>query len=201
MAKSKAGSARSSKGAAKRRMSPAELAPQVLALLPGKQSHVAKALGRSAGDGTVRKALAELEKSGAAHKVEGVWTRCEELPPLAIPGDLDQVAVSLFTRTHKVLVEQGTWREHDHDLLVRYVRRDQDARAFRTARGKAGNFQKAKTRVYAHPAIDKERDALRDVQSLADALVITPDARRRHEADPTEALGGDENEGGDEFDL
>lgn len=196
MGKTKPSSAKASKAGAKRRQSPTELAPRVLELLPGKQAHIAQALSRKPSDGTVRKALEQLAESGAAEKVDGVWRRCEQLPPPAIPDDLDQDAVALFTRTHQALVEQGTWRDHDHDLLVRYVRRDQDARAFRRARMEKGNFQAAKSRVYAHPAIDKERDALRDVQTLADALVITPDARRRHGRD---SKGGDED--GDEFDL
>lgn len=196
MGKTKPSSAKASKGPAKRRQSPTELAPRVLDLLPGKQAHIAQALDRKPSDGTVRKALEQLAGSGAAERVDGIWRRCEELPPPAIPDDFDQEAVALFTRSHTALVEQGTWRDHDHDLLVRYVRRDQDARVFRAARQQYKDFQQAKTRVYANPAIDKERDALRDVQSLADALVITPDARRRHGRD-----GDGEDEGGDEFDL
>jgi phage terminase small subunit len=186
---------RAKKGTAKRRQSAAELAPRILEMLPGKQAHIAQALDRKPSDGTVRKALDGLKESGAAERVDGVWRRCEELRDLAIPEDFDQDAIGLLTRTHAALVEQGTWRDHDQDLLVRYVRRDQDARKFRRARGQYGDFQQATTRVYANPAIDKERDALRDVQQLADALVITPDARRRHGRD------GDEAEGGDEFDL
>jgi phage terminase small subunit len=197
MGKSKPSSAKAPKAPAKRRQSPTELAPQVLAMLPGKQAHVARALGRKPSDGTVRKALDQLQESGAAEKVDGVWRRCEELPAPAIPDTFDQEAVALFTRTHAALVEQGTWRDHDHDLLVRYARRDQDARSFRRARSQFGDFQQATTRVYANPAIDKERDALRDVQLLADALVLTPDARRRHGRDGDE----DDGEGGDEFDL
>lgn len=197
MGNSKPSSAKASKASAKRRQTPTELAPLVLALLPGKQAHVAKALGRKPSDGTVRKALEQLLESGAAEKVDGIWRRCEELPAPAIPETFDQEAVALFTRTHAALVEQGTWRDHDHDLLVRYARRDQDARTFREARLQYGNFQQSSTmRVYANPAIDKERDALRDVQSLADALVLTPDARRRHGRD-----GDDDDGGGDEFDL
>jgi phage terminase small subunit len=196
MGNTKTSSAKASKASAKRRQSPTELAPRVLDLLPGKQAHIAQALDRKPSDGTVRKALEQLAESGAAEKVDGVWRRCEELPAPAIPDDFDQEAVALFTRTHKALVEQGTWREHDHDLLVRYVRRAEDARTFRDAREEYGDFQQAKTRVYANPAIDKERDALRDVQMLADALVITPDARRRHGH-----AGEKEGGGGDEFDL
>lgn len=188
-------SAATSEATPRRRLSPAELAPRVLALLPGKQAHVAKALGRKPSDGTVRKALKGLEESGAAELVDGEWRRCEELQPAATPDDFDQEAVALHSRTLTALREQGTWRDHDLDLLDRYVRREQDARRFRAARESTGDFQQAKARVYAHPAIDKERDALRDVQSLADALVITPDARKRHGRD------GKEGDGADEFDL
>lgn len=195
MGDSKPSSAAASKAAPKRRVSAAELAPRVLELLPGKQSQIAQALGRSKSDGTVRRALEGLHDSGAAEKIDGVWTRCQELPTLAPPEDFDQHARALHARTLKALQEQGTWRDHDVDLLDRYVRREQDARIYRTELQKSGRFQKAKTRVYAHPAIDKERDALRDVQALADALVITPDARRRHGRD------GDEDPDGDEFDL
>ena len=195
MGKDKPSPARASKKAPKRRQSPAELAPRILELLPGKQAHIAQALDRKPSDGTVRKALEGLKESGAAERIDGVWRRCEQLRVPAIPEDFDQEAIAMLTRTHDALVEQGTWREHDQDLLTRYVRREQDARRFRQARAEYGDFQQATTRVYANPAIDKERDALRDVQALADSLVITPDARRRHGRD------GDEDEGGDEFDL
>lgn len=195
MGKARPSSATASKGPARRRQSPAELAPKVLALLPGKPAHIAKALDRKPSDGTVRKALESLEKSGAAERVDGVWKRCEELPPVAIPDDFDQEAIALHARTHQALVEQGTWRTHDADLLNRYVRREQEARAIRGHVEEHGRFQVGETRIYAHPGLDKLKDALRDVQALADALVITPDARRRHGRD------GEEDGDGDEFEL
>jgi P27 family predicted phage terminase small subunit len=179
------------------RESPAELAPRVLELLPGKQSQIAQALGRKPSDGTVRRALAGLKEAGAAARREdGVWERCQDLPRLATPEDFDQVAKALHARTLEALQEQGTWRSHDAELLERYVRRDQDARRFREAMDEDGRFQRSSTRIYAHPAIDKERDALRDVQSLADALVLTPDARRRHGRD-----GDEPGPGEDEFEF
>ena len=192
MGDSKPSSAATSEATPRRRLSPAELAPRVLALLPGKQAHIAKALGRKPSDGTVRKALQGLEGSGAAERVGGEWRRCDELPAPAAPADFDQEAVALHSRTLTVLVEQGTWRNHDIDLLDRYTRREQDARGYRVVLEDDGRFQRSKTRIYAHPAIDKERDALRDVQSLADALVITPDARKRHGRDSKDDPEGDE---------
>lgn len=181
--------------ARKPRVTAAELAPQILDLLPGRAANLAQALGRKSSDGTVRRALEGLEKSGAAERVDGVWQRCQELPKLATPADFDDEACALHARTLKALQEQGTWRDHDIDLLERYVRREQDARIFRAAIEEQGRFQQVRDggRVYAHPGIDKERDANRDVQSLADALVITPDARKRHGRD------GDEDPNADEF--
>jgi P27 family predicted phage terminase small subunit len=195
MGRSKSPSAPASSEPARRRQSPAELAPRVLELLPGKQAQIAQALDRKPSDGTVRRALQGLLESGAAERVDGVWRRCQELPTLATPDDFDQESVALHARTLTVLQEQGTWRDHDADLLERYVRRMQDVREYRSELKESGRFQKTKTRIYAHPAIDKERDALRDVQSLADALVLTPDARKKHGQD------GDGDGDGDEFDL
>jgi P27 family predicted phage terminase small subunit len=181
--------------AAKPRLTAAELAPRILELLPGKQSQIAQALGRAPSDGTVRRALRGLAGTGAARRGDrGVWERCQELPTLATPEDFDQEARALHARTLRALQEQGTWRDHDADLLRRYVQREQDAREYRSALREDGRFIRSRGRIYAHPAIDKERDALRDVQALADALVLTPDARRRHGRD-----GDSGGEDGDEF--
>lgn len=178
------------KAAPKERLSIAELAPRVVSLLPGKQAEIARALGRKPSDGAVRRALRNLEQSGAAQRIDGIWQRREGLPMLAIPADFDKQSAALHDRTLKALQEQGTWRDHDAELLERYVRRSQDVRAFRDAVREQGRFQTSDKggRVYAHPGIDKERDALRDVQALADALVLTPDARKRHGRD-----GGDDD--------
>jgi P27 family predicted phage terminase small subunit len=101
---------------------------------------------------------------------------------LATPEDFDAEAAAQLQRLYGILVEQSTWRDHDIDVLERYVRREMDARIYRQALKDDGRFQHSARggRVYAHPAIDKERDANRDIASLADQLVLTPDARRRH---------------------
>lgn len=183
------------KGKAKPRLTTAEIAPLVLALLPAKQAEIAKQLGRQPSDGTVRRALAGLEKSGAAERVDGVWQRCQELPKLATPADFDAESIELHETTLKALQEQGTWRDHDIELLNDYVRRSQDARVFRAAVEADGRFtSSAGSRIFAHPGIDKERDARRDVQSLREALVLTPDARKKHGRD------GDGDDAGDELD-
>lgn len=179
----------------RRRQSAAELAPRILELLPAKAGTVARQLGRKASDGTVRRALAGLVESGAAEKrKDGTFERCQELPILAAPADFDERSKALHASLLKALQEQGTWRDHDIGLLNDLVRRSQDAREFRAAVGEQGRFQSSSSgRVFAHPGIDKERDARRDVQTLRDALVLTPDARKKHGRD------GDEAEG-DEFD-
>lgn len=195
----KRSSAASSRKQRPPRQSVAELAPRILELLPAKQAEIAKALGRQPSDGTVRRALAGLAETGAANRGDGgIWERCQELPTLATPASFDEESKRLHATTLKALQEQGTWRDHDIELLNDYVRRSQDARTFRMARERSGDFQESKAgRVFAHPAIDKERDARRDVQALRDALVLTPDARKKH--------GRDEDGGGegdrDEFDL
>lgn len=168
-----------------RRQSVAEISPEVLALLPAKAADVARALGRAPSDGTVRKALQGLAASGAAEQVDGLWRPCEQLATFPPPEDFDDESRELFESTLLALQEQGTWRDHDVELLERYVRRKQDVREFRAAVADAGAFQTSANggRVYAHPGIDKERDALRDVQGLADALVLTPDGRKRHGRD------------------
>ena len=189
------GAAAQRKRGSKPRLTAAELAPQILDLLPAKAGQIAKQLGRKPSDGTVRRALAGLEETGAAERVDGTWQRCQELPTLATPPDFDDESIELHAATLKALQEQGTWRDHDIELLNDYVRRTQDAREFREAVKADGKFSKTESgRVYAHPGIDKERDARRDAQGLRDALVGTPDARKRHGRD------GDEDGDLDGFD-
>jgi P27 family predicted phage terminase small subunit len=174
----------------RRRQSVAELAPQILDLLPGRAGSVARELGRKPSDGTVRRALEGLVQSGAAVKNGPVYERCQELPTLATPHGSDDAAKALHASALKALQEQGTWRDHDIQLLNDLVRRDQDARTFREAVEEQGRFQSSEGgRVYAHPGIDKERDARRDVQTLRDALVLTPDARKKHGRDGEDEEG------------
>jgi P27 family predicted phage terminase small subunit len=115
---------------------------------------------------------------------------------LATPADFDDQSRRLHAVTLEALQTQGTWRDHDIELLNDYVRRSQDARLFRQALDDDGRFFNSKGRIYAHPAIDKERDARRDVQQLREALVLTPDARKKHGRD-----GDEDDESGDEFDF
>lgn len=194
----KRSSAASSKRQRPPRQSVAELAPRVLELLPAKQAEIAKTLGRKPSDGTVRRTLQGLTETGAAKRdKDGTWQRCQALPTLATPAGFDEQSKRLHATTLKALQEQGTWRDHDIELLNDYVRRSQDARLFREAREDAGDFQSSNSgRVFAHPAIDKERDARRDVQSLRDALVLTPDARKKHGRD-----GEGDEDGQAEFDF
>jgi P27 family predicted phage terminase small subunit len=180
------------------RQSVAELAPTILELLPAKAAEVARSLGRKPSDGTVRRALQGLEQSGAAQRVDGIWQRCQELPRIAPPAGCDDESKRLHAETLEALQKQGTWRDHDIELLNDYVERSQDVREFKQARRRDNDFQRSKTgRVFAHPAIDKERDARRDVQALRDALVLTPDARKKHGRDGDDDPDGD----GDEFDF
>src|SRR4051794_3776484 len=110
-----------------------DLAPRVLALLPGKQADIARSLGRKPSDGTVRRTLERLANDGFAERVDSIWRSCQELPgdddaEVAIPEDFDHESRTLFTRTHKQLVEQGTFKDSDLPLLERYVRSKQLAR-------------------------------------------------------------------------
>lgn len=191
--KPKASSARSTRP----RQSAAELAPKILEKLPGNQASVARALDRKPSDGTVRRALASLVETGAVQKNGNVFERCQELPTLPEdpPDEFDATAQQLWRVTLTALQEQGTWRDHDIELLNDYCRRSQDARDFRLALDCDGRFTVSKGRIYAHPAIDKERDARRDVQALRDALVLTPDARKKHGH-----AGEEGDDSGDEFD-
>lgn len=179
------------------RQSAAELAPKILEKLPCNAADAARALKRKPSDGTVRRALANLVETGAAERVDGVYRRCQELPTLPEdpPAEFDGGAQQLWRVTLQALQEQGTWRDHDIELLNDYCRRSMDARTFRQALEDDGRFTVSKGRIYAHPAIDKERDARRDVQALRDALVLTPDARKKHGH-----AGGGEDEEYDPFD-
>lgn len=182
----------------RRRQSAAELAPKIVALLPARAAEIARALGRKPSDGTVRRALAGLVESGAVEKAAGgVFERCQELATLPTPEGFDDVAVKLHAELLEACQLQGTWREHDVHLLDDLVRRDQDARRFREAVDRSEPFTESSTgRVYAHPGIDKERDARRDVQTFRAELVLTPNARKHHGRD-----GDDDPDSGDEFEL
>ncbi len=100
---------------------------------------------------------------------------CHELPTLATRRISTNTRVRCM-RARRGRVEQGTC-DHDVDLLDRYARREQDARLYRQALNEDGRFTRSASRFHAHPAIDKERDANRDVQTLADALVLTPEGK------------------------
>lgn len=180
------------------RQSVAELAPQILELLPAKAATVARQLDRAKNDGTVRRALENLVKTGAAKKrKDGTYERCQELPTLVPPRGADNQAKRLHAELLKVCQEQGTWRDHDIGLLNDLVRREQQARSIEAHVESVGEFQVGESgRVYAHPGIDKARDARRDVQALREALVLTPDARKKHGRD-----GDAEDEDGDELDF
>jgi hypothetical protein len=149
--------------APKRRTSAAELAPRVLELLPARQAEIAKALERRPSDGTVRRALQLLEQEGQAERAGGVWRRCQELPPAAMPTDLDAEATDCYARTRAELEQAERWSDSKHDLLLAYARTLQDAREARAAVAEHGRYVKGPSgRVYLHPGVRDARDAERD---------------------------------------
>lgn len=175
------------------------LTAQIVAALPGTASAIAAAVGRKPSDGTVRRRLAKLEAASRAAKIDGIWTACRDLPDLGsgyvFPDDLDDESLALFNLKLAELRDQQTWKDSDADLLERYVRCLQRARLARAAAGDTPFTTGGTGRVYLHPGVSVAQQAERDAHVYADALILTPAARKRH------GLGSDTPPEDDPFDI
>jgi P27 family predicted phage terminase small subunit len=111
------------------------------------------------------------------------------------PADLSKPFRDLWTATRKALDRQGTWEDHDADLLTSYIRlRELAHDAREDMRGEDGNLiltvPGSKGQPAPHPNLKTVRDAEVDSRSLAAMLLLTPQKRRELEIRAKEASGG-----------
>ena len=99
--------------------------------------------------------------------------------PTAPPGDLDVGSKRFWERTLEHLREQRTWQDSDVPLLERYVRACENARHARAKIPPEGTTRGSQGQLVEHPAIKTAREAERDAHKYAEALILTPDARRK----------------------
>ncbi len=87
--------------------------------------------------------------------------------------------------TLDVLLEQGTWRPEQRGDLEAYVHACRLARFHREEAEKAPYAVHAEIgRTFMHPGFGAARDAQREQRALADALVLTPAARKAQGVNP-----------------
>lgn len=94
------------------------------------------------------------------------------------PSDLDATSKALWTRTIEQLRAQSTWENSDAPLLERYVRALELARLCRKERGGRLTALGYRDQPVQHPLLRAEREATRDANDYAKALLLTPEARK-----------------------
>jgi phage terminase small subunit len=89
--------------------------------------------------------------------------------------------VRLWYATLDALLDQGTWRPEQRGDLEAYVNACRLSRFHREeAERDPYRVHADSGRVFAHPGFGLARDAQREQRALADALVLTPAARKAH---------------------
>lgn len=105
------------------------------------------------------------------------------------PEDFDEQAKAIWKHARNHLIDQGTWAATDAPLLESYVRSLTLARTARTEAGKRPFVEGSRGQTVAHPGVKMAADADRDAERYARALLLTPEARSRHQL-----TGGDNEE-------
>lgn len=110
--------------------------------------------------------------------------------PFPPPADLDADSRKLWKARRKQLEADDLWHPSIADALERYVRACERARLAREGipRGRDGRplltAEGSKGQVVQHPNVKTAREAERDAHEYAGALLLTPEARRRHDVKP-----------------
>lgn len=112
----------------------------------------------------------------------------EQSPP---PEGLDRASRGLWRRTREALIEQQTWRPVDVATLERYVRAVERGRQARARLEASGQYTAlgSNGQLVQHPDVKTAREAERDAQEYAGALLLTPAARSRHNVSVPEPGG------------
>lgn len=101
------------------------------------------------------------------------------------PAGFDTPARELWLSVQRHLRRQGTWEDADAPLLEAYVRCVTIARQARAEADREPFVEGSKGQPVAHPGLKVASEAERDACRYASALLLTPEARRRHDLAPT----------------
>lgn len=113
-----------------------------------------------------------------------MMTRPRPVPP---PDDFAEESRSLWLRVQRQLRDQGTWQDTDAPLLESYTRAVALARSARLAAAEEPFVEGSKGQLVAHPGLKVAAEAERDACRFATALLLTPEARKRHDVTPAES--------------
>jgi P27 family predicted phage terminase small subunit len=108
---------------------------------------------------------------------------------LNAPKGLDQAGRDLWSSAQHQLKAQGTWQDSDAPLLESYVRAVSLARTARELAAREPFVEGSKGQLVAHPGLRVAAEAERDACRYAGALLLTPEARQRHEIKAPEEGG------------
>ncbi len=100
------------------------------------------------------------------------------------PAGLAGGARKLWRDTQRQLRRQSTWEDTDAPLLESYVRAVALARSARAAASERPFIGGSKGQLVAHPGLRVAAEAERDACRFAQALLLTPQARARHDVKP-----------------
>ena len=101
--------------------------------------------------------------------------------PVPPPEDLDPDAQRVWRATQRHLRAQGTWTDTDAPLLESYVRSVALARSSRATAHHEPFVKGSRGQLVAHPGLKVAAEAERDAARYAAALLLTPQARKRHD--------------------
>ena len=100
---------------------------------------------------------------------------------LNAPKGLDPAGRELWASTQRHLRVQETWQDADAPLLESYVRAVCLSRSAREAAATEPFVEGSKGQLVAHPGLRVAAEAERDACRYATALLLTPEARQRHD--------------------
>jgi len=99
-------------------------------------------------------------------------------------GLTDTHSRKLWLDAQRALREQGTWANTDAPLLEAYVRSVLLARRAREAAGAEPFVSGSRGQLVPHPGLKVAADAEAAACRAAGALLLTPEARKRHDLAP-----------------
>ena len=104
--------------------------------------------------------------------------------PVPPPPNLADEGRGLWLRAQRHLRAQGTWQDADAPLLESYVRAVETSRTCRVVASGQPFVEGSQGQPVAHPGLKVAAEADRDACRYAAALLLTPEARKRHELEP-----------------
>jgi P27 family predicted phage terminase small subunit len=104
--------------------------------------------------------------------------------PVSAPADFCEEGRRLWLATQRALRRQGTWQDSDAVTLERYVRAVVLARSARETADANPFVPGSRGQLVAHPGLKVAREAAQDASRYAAELLLTPQARVRHNIAP-----------------